>query len=66
MPEKKLRYAGIGCQHQGWADISRIVTHPAVEPVAFCDIDKRHFVHVDKRWPDLPKFSDFRKLFKQM
>jgi predicted dehydrogenase len=66
MLEKKLRYAGIGCQHQGWADISRIVTHPAVEPVAFCDIDIRHFVHVDKRWPDLPKFSDFRELFKQM
>jgi predicted dehydrogenase len=66
MSEKKLRYAGIGCQHQGWADISRIVTHPAVEPVAFCDVDQRHFVHIDKRWPDLPKYSDFRKLFAEM
>ena len=66
MPEEKLRFAGIGCQHQGWADISRIVTHPAVETVAFCDIDRRHFVHVDKKWPELPKFSDYRKLFAEM
>lgn len=63
MAAPKLRFAAIGCQHQGWADISRIVTHEAVEPVAFCDIDKRHFVHVDKQWPDLPRFSDFRELF---
>ena len=38
MPSKKLRFAGIGCQRQGWADISRIGTHSAVEMVAFCDL----------------------------
>ncbi|MCB1229744.1 MAG: Gfo/Idh/MocA family oxidoreductase [Verrucomicrobiae bacterium] len=66
MPSKKLRFAGIGCQRQGWADISRIGTHPAVEMVAFCDIDRRHFDKVDKAWPGKPKFSDFRKMFDQL
>lgn len=66
MAGKKLRFAGIGCKGQGLADISRITTHPAVEPVAFCDIDRRHFADVDKKWPDLPKYSDFREMFAEM
>lgn len=66
MAQKKLRYAGIGCKHQGLADISRITTHPAVEPVAFCDIDQRHFADVDKKWPDTKRYTDFRKLFDEL
>lgn len=63
MPAKKLRFAGIGCQRQGWADISKIGLHPAVEMVAFCDVDRRHFDKVEKAWPGRPKFSDFRRMF---
>ena len=66
MSNAKLRFAGIGCQHQGWADISRITSHPAVVPVAFCDVDTRHFTHVDKKWPDAPQFADYRELFEKM
>lgn len=65
MAEDRLRFAGIGCKHQGWADISRIISHPAIEPVAFCDIDQRHFAEVDKRWPGLPQYSDFRELLSE-
>lgn len=66
MPEKKLRLAGIGCKHQGLADITRIASHPAVDFVAFCDIDRRHFADVEKKWPGKPKFQDFRKLFDEL
>ncbi|MAS95591.1 MAG: hypothetical protein CMO55_20515 [Verrucomicrobiales bacterium] len=66
MAQKKLRYAGIGCKHQGFADISRITTHPAVAPVAFCDIDQRHFADVDKKWPNTKRYTDFRKLFDDL
>lgn len=63
MAEQKLRLAGIGCKHQGLADIQRIASHDAAEYVAFCDIDTRHFDYIDKTWPDAPRYSDFRKLF---
>lgn len=63
---KKLRFAGIGCARQGWADISRIGTHPAVEMVAFCDVDRRHFAQVEKGWPGLPKYSDFRRMLDEL
>ena len=63
MAEQKLRLAGIGCKHQGLADIQRIASHAASEYVAFCDIDQRHFDYIDKTWPDAPRYSDFRKLF---
>lgn len=66
MAKKKLRFAGIGCEHQGWADISRITSHSAVEPVAFCDIDRRHFAKAEKEWPGKPKYADFRRLFDEM
>ncbi|MDF1811434.1 MAG: Gfo/Idh/MocA family oxidoreductase [Verrucomicrobiales bacterium] len=63
---KKLRFAGIGCTHMGWKDISTIGKHEAVEMVAFCDVDSRHFSHVDKQWPGRPKFDDFRVMFDKM
>ena len=63
---KKLRFAGIGCALQGWADISRIGTHPAVEMVAFCDVDRRHFANVEKAWPGLPKYADFRRMLDEL
>jgi len=66
MITKKLRFAGIGCKHQGLAVISRITSHPEVEPVAFCDIDQRHFADINKTWPELPQYTDFRKLFDNL
>ncbi len=66
MAIEKLRFAAVGCRHQAWADITRITAHPAVEPVAFCDIDQRHFKEVNKKWPDKPQFSDYRKMFAEM
>ena len=63
---KKLRFAGIGCFHMGWKDVSTIGKHKQVEMVAFCDVDSRHFKHVESQWPGLPKFDDFRVLFDKM
>ncbi|MDH3582678.1 MAG: Gfo/Idh/MocA family oxidoreductase [Phycisphaerae bacterium] len=62
-PNAKLRFAGIGCNGQGWSDISQIATSPNVHMVAFCDVDERRFDRVAKRWPQAPRFRDWRKMF---
>ncbi len=64
--KEKLRFAGIGCRNMGWKDISTIGSHPAVEMVAFCDVDSRHFDRVGKEWPGRPHFSDFREMFDRL
>src|SRR5210317_2069086 len=63
---KKLRFAGIGCSHMGWKDVSTIGQHKQVEMVAFCDVDSRHFKYAEKHWPGRPKFSDFRVMLDEM
>ena len=63
---KKLRFAGIGCSHMGWKDVSTIGQHKQVEMVAFCDVDSRHFKYAEKQWPGRPKFSDFRVMLDKM
>tara|TARA_R110000850_G_scaffold3926_7_gene18690 strand:+ start:858 stop:2111 length:1254 start_codon:yes stop_codon:yes gene_type:complete len=63
---KKLRFAGIGCAHMGWKDISTIGQHEQVEMVALCDIDSRHFAQAESQWPGLPKFDDFRVMLDKM
>ncbi|MGY8644108.1 MAG: Gfo/Idh/MocA family oxidoreductase [Verrucomicrobiales bacterium] len=66
MAKEKLRFAGIGCNGMGWKDVSTIGMHPQVEMVAFCDVDSTRFDKVDKGWPGVPKFSDWRELFDKM
>ncbi|NNE90476.1 MAG: Gfo/Idh/MocA family oxidoreductase [Verrucomicrobiales bacterium] len=64
--KEKLRFAGIGCNGMGWKDVSTIGSHSRVEMVAFCDVDSTRLDKVEKGWPGLPKFSDWRELFDKM
>ncbi len=62
----KLRFAAIGCFRRGWADVKAIGSHAKVDIVAACDIDEKHFINIDKGWPGIPHYSDFRKMFDEM
>lgn len=65
-PNGMLRFAGIGVNGMGWSDVSSIGSHPKVSMAALCDIDSARFGEAAKRWPDAPRFQDFRDMFDKM
>ena len=64
-PDQKLRLAGIGCGGKGESDIMNSVEAGA-EVVALCDADLKRGANVFKKFPDVPKYRDFRKMLIEM
>ncbi|MBQ0032804.1 MAG: Gfo/Idh/MocA family oxidoreductase, partial [bacterium] len=65
----KVRLAAIGIGAQAWYDIQRLAENGDLcEFVALCDTDigAPHTLECLKRFPDLPRFRDFRKMFDAM
>ena len=65
----KVRLAAIGCGAQAWFDLKKLAGNKDIcEVVAFCDTDigAPHTEEALKRFPDLPRFQDFRKMFDKM
>ncbi len=65
----KVRIAAIGCGAQAWHDIRALSKYSReCEFVALCDTDMgaRHTLPALKRFPKLPRFQDFRKMFDKM
>ena len=65
----KVRLAAIGCGAQAWYDIQQLTKNDDIcELVALCDTDigAAHTLECLKRYPDLPRFQDFRKMFDKM
>ena len=65
----KVRMAFVGIGHQGWYDICQFSQFPRLfECVALCDTDMGapHTLDCLKKYPGVPKFQDFRKMFDAM
>ena len=65
----KVRLAAIGCGAQAWFDLKKLAGNKDIcEVVALCDTDigAPHTEEALKRFPNLPRFQDFRKMFDRM
>ena len=65
----KVRLAAIGIGCQAWYDICELTKNADIcELVALCDTDigAAHTLECLKRFPDLPRFQDFRQMFDKM
>ncbi len=65
----KVRLAAIGCGAQAWFDLRKLAANRDIcEVVALCDTDigAPHTEGALKRFPDLPRFQDFRMMFDKM
>jgi len=61
--DQKLNIACIGCGGQGGQDIYGVGRENIV---ALCDVDQDRAAGVFKRRPDTPKYTDYRKMLKEM
>ncbi|MBF0198954.1 MAG: Gfo/Idh/MocA family oxidoreductase [Planctomycetes bacterium] len=59
----KLNIACIGCGGKGVSDIKGIA-HENI--VALCDIDEIHAAQTFKKYPDVPKYKDYRVMLDEM
>lgn len=59
-PNEKLNFAAIGSGGQGEGNISAAA--PTENIVALCDVDDNRAASTFKRFPDAPKYRDFRKM----
>ena len=65
----KVRLAAIGVGCQAWYDLCELTKNEDLcELVALCDTDigAAHTLECLKKYPDLPRFQDFRKMFDAM
>ncbi len=59
-PMEKLNIAGIGAGGKGYSDLMGCATENIV---ALCDPDAKRAGRTFERFPDAPRYTDFRKLF---
>jgi hypothetical protein len=59
-PNEKLNFAAIGSGGQGASNI--MAAAPTENIVALCDVDDRRAAETFKRYPNVPKFRDFRQM----
>jgi hypothetical protein len=62
----KLRHATVGCGGMGGADMSAIASHPDVQIVALCDVDKKNLDAALKKFPEAKVYRDYRKMFAEI
>lgn len=62
-PNEKLNIAYIGCGGRGAGNLGSLASENVV---ALCDADEARAAEVFNRFPNVPKFSDFRKMLSQM
>lgn len=64
-PNAKLQHACIGVGGMGWPDLQSIASHPRVQIVALCDVDRNHLQHAANAYPDARTYTDWRELLEQ-
>ena len=62
---RRLKIASIGCGGMGRGATESLIS-AGCELVAICDIDPAMFAHWEKKYPGIPKFTDYRKMLKTM
>ena len=61
-PEGKLRHACVGVGGMGASDLESFKSHPRLEIVALCDVDKNHLAEAAKSVPNARQYTDWREL----
>jgi predicted dehydrogenase len=61
----KLRHASIGVGRRGEQDLQALITHPDIEIVALCDVDRNFLDQAAQRYPNARLYRDWRKLLKE-
>ncbi|MGC8640721.1 MAG: Gfo/Idh/MocA family oxidoreductase [Isosphaeraceae bacterium] len=61
-PSETLYHASIGASGMGGADLHSITASRHVKLVAVADVDLRHTAHVQKQFPDVRVYQDWREL----
>lgn len=62
---RKLRHASIGAARRGEQDLDALITHPDIEIVALCDVDRLFLEQAAKRFPEARLYRDWRVLLKE-
>ncbi len=65
---ERVNLACIGIGNQGGSDVMSLYNTGLANIVAFCDVDMGapHTLKVLEKFPDVPRFQDFRKMFDKM
>src|SRR6266498_3319755 len=58
-PNSTLQVAVVGCNGQGFSDLTRIGEHPQVKFTGFCDVDTARFDKADGKFPGVAHFQDY-------
>ena len=68
LPGDKVNLACIGIGNQGGSDVMSLYNTGLANIVAFCDVDMGapHTLKVLEKFPDVPRFQDFRQMFDKM
>ncbi|MCH2061401.1 MAG: Gfo/Idh/MocA family oxidoreductase [Verrucomicrobiales bacterium] len=61
-PNGKLNHAVVGCDGQGWSDLSNIASHPNVHVAAICDVDTARMGKAAAKFPQARKYQDWREM----
>lgn len=64
-PRQKLRHASIGVARRGAQDLGEFITHPDIEIVALCDVDRNHLEAAAKQFPDARLYRDWRQMLER-
>ena len=62
-PNEKLNVAVIGCGGRGAANLAGVAGENVV---ALCDLDQEHAAGAFKKYPDVKKYKDFRKMLDEI
>lgn len=62
---RRIKIASIGCGGMGKAATSSLIS-AGCDLVAVCDIDPRAFDHWEKKYPGIPKFTDYREMLRTL
>ena len=62
---RRLKLASVGCGGMGGSATSDLI-NVGCDLVAVCDINPAAFDHWEKKYPGIPKFTDYRDMLKTM
>ena len=62
---RRLKLASVGCGGMGGSATSDLI-NVGCDLVAVCDINPKAFDHWEKKYPGIPKFTDYRDMLRTM
>ena len=67
-PVERVNFAGIGIGNRGAEVINELYDTGLINVVALCDVDMEapHTLSILQKFPDVPRFKDFRQMFDKM